>query len=361
MLTHFDDYPIHQTPEPVAHTASPSRNFYDRYFFNGYSPRGDFYFAVAMGLYPNRRVMDASVSAVRGGRQFAVHASRRAPGERSETRVGPIAIDVVEPMRTLRVRIAENEHGLSWEMLFRARSEALEEPRAVRRHDGLVFMDSTRFTQFGTWEGELRVDGETIALDVPGCRDRSWGERPVGEPPGGAPTAPGQVLFLWSPLQFDDAVAHLGTFEDDAGQPWHAHGVIAPTLEAGGEPEVATHVAHRVQWIPGTRRSEGAELDWTFLDGRTETIRLEPLLTFQMLGLGYLNPDWGHGVWRGEDVVGGSQWTLKDMDPLDPRHIHVQQVCRAHWGEREGIGVLEQLAIGPHAGYGFESLFDGAK
>ena len=35
MLSRFDDYPIHQTAEPVAHPASSDRNGYDRYWFNG--------------------------------------------------------------------------------------------------------------------------------------------------------------------------------------------------------------------------------------------------------------------------------------------------------------------------------------
>ena len=47
MLTKGDDYPIHQTPEPIAYAGS-DRNFYDRYFFNGYSPDGrDFYATVS--------------------------------------------------------------------------------------------------------------------------------------------------------------------------------------------------------------------------------------------------------------------------------------------------------------------------
>ena len=36
MLTPFDDYPLHQTSEPVAHTAQ-ELNHLRRYFFNGYS------------------------------------------------------------------------------------------------------------------------------------------------------------------------------------------------------------------------------------------------------------------------------------------------------------------------------------
>ena len=31
MLSKADDYPIHQSPEPIAY-AGQSRNFYDRYF-----------------------------------------------------------------------------------------------------------------------------------------------------------------------------------------------------------------------------------------------------------------------------------------------------------------------------------------
>ena len=33
MLSKGDDYPIHQTPEPIAYVAG-QRNFYDRYFFS---------------------------------------------------------------------------------------------------------------------------------------------------------------------------------------------------------------------------------------------------------------------------------------------------------------------------------------
>ena len=48
-LSHADDYPIHQTPEPIAF-AGTDRNFYDRYFFNGYAPDGSGFFALALGV-----------------------------------------------------------------------------------------------------------------------------------------------------------------------------------------------------------------------------------------------------------------------------------------------------------------------
>ena len=32
MLSKFDDYPIHQSAEPVAHPTTSDRNVYDRYW-----------------------------------------------------------------------------------------------------------------------------------------------------------------------------------------------------------------------------------------------------------------------------------------------------------------------------------------
>ena len=43
MLTPADDYRLHQTPEPMAYAGS-DRNFYDRFFFNGYSADGAQFF-----------------------------------------------------------------------------------------------------------------------------------------------------------------------------------------------------------------------------------------------------------------------------------------------------------------------------
>jgi hypothetical protein len=39
---------------------------------------------------------------------------------------------------------------------------------------------------------------------------------------------------------------------------------------------------------------------------------------------------------------------------------HIQQVVRARCGDQEGVGVLEQICLGPHAGYGFKELLDPA-
>jgi hypothetical protein len=78
MLSKFDDYPIHQTPEPILHVATASRNAYDRYWFNGYADDGSWYLGIGAAVYPNLGIMDCGVSLVIDGEQHAFHAARLA-------------------------------------------------------------------------------------------------------------------------------------------------------------------------------------------------------------------------------------------------------------------------------------------
>jgi hypothetical protein len=370
MLHPLDDHPIHQTPEPLAHPATGDRNFYDRYFFNGYARDGSLFFAAAFGVYRNRAIVDAAFSVVREGEQHSLHASRQGDAL-GALRVGPIAIAIEEAMRTLRVTVDPNEWGIEADLRFRARSVAVEEPRFVRREQGRLLMDVTRFTQFGSWEGSLRAGGESFAVApaaVLGCRDRSWGIRPIGERAAGPMLTAPQYFWLWAPLHFDDVCTHFDVNEDATGRRWHDNGVVVPLLRDANASAVDTagvlsmrSVEHCIEWQPGTRRAARAEIVLAADDGTRHAIALEPLATFQMCGIGYLHPEWGHANWKGPEAVGGERWKLADCNPLDPRFIHVQQLVRARWGNREGIGVLEQLVIGEHQPSGLHGLFDAAR
>jgi hypothetical protein len=368
MLTPFDDYPVHQTPLPIAHAGSGHPDHYDRFWFNGYT--ADLYFAVALGIYPNRGVIDAAFSVVSDGTQRSVFASGRVPLDRTLTAVGPIQIHVVEPLRTNRIAVDAPEYGLHADLTFRARTAAYEEPRQTKYQGTRLFTDMTRASQLGAWTGTLTAGDRTWTFAdhaVYGTKDRSWGIRPAGLP---APAAPepgaGQLFFLWAPLNFDDVGVHYMTFEDADGQPWAKTAAVLPLL-ADNDPVFGTDtgaehvdIAHTIDWATGLRRSKGATL---ILTGRTDAapqIQLEPLLTFRMKGVGYFHPRWSHGRWHDELVVGGECSDVSGMDNLEFENIHVQQVMRATWGQRTGIGVLEQLAIGPHAPSGFTDILDGA-
>jgi len=184
MLTPFDDFPIHQTPAPIAQPFSADPNHYDRYWFNGYDRDGGFFLAAAMGHYPTRGVIDAAFSVVHDGVQHSVFASGRMPLDRA-TNVGPVAIEVIEGLRTIRLVVSPNEHGLGGDLTFQARTEAIEEPRQQIVRDNVPMMDYTRLTQWGTWEGVITLPtGVTLEIDPArtfATRDRSWGVRGVGQ------------------------------------------------------------------------------------------------------------------------------------------------------------------------------------
>ncbi len=374
MLNPLDDYPIHQTGAPLAQPASGDRNHYDRYFFNGYDRDGGLFFAAAMGLYPNRSVIDAAFSVVHDGVQRNVHASGRAPLDRRDTSCGPVRIEVIEPLTVLRLVVDPDEFGVGCDLTWRARTVAVEEDHFRRFNGPRVVMDYTRLTQFGTWEGTVHTgDGEVAVTpqEFLGSRDRSWGIRGVGEPEGGAPgTSLPQFFWLWAPLNFDDGAAHFDVNEEANGHRWHETGIQIPllgegasTMDTGGLPHSAEPmraVDWHIDWQPGTRRARTASLTFTPWNDQPSVIELDPILTFQMLGIGYFHPDWSHGVWKGESATGFDQWELAGLDPVAPQHTHVQQLVRARWGDRTGIGVLEQLAIGEHRPSGLSGLFDGA-
>jgi hypothetical protein len=375
MLNKLDDFPIHQTPEPIAHPATTDRNAYDRTWFNGYAPDGSYYFGLGMAIYPHRGILDCAFSTLKpGGLQHCFYGSRRAPSERTEMDVGPFRLEVIEPMRKTRVVLEENESGISCDLTFTARTASIQEARQTLWSGTRRIMDATRFDQFGRWSGIIRTpDGETI-VDEDTCRgtkDRSWGVRGVGEREnGGAPVPPGSVFFLWAPLIWDDHITHAIFFDGPVGNALVREGIVAPLyasaadiagIEDGKDQRMAT-ARHRIVYVPGTRLAKSAEIDLVDHDGGVRTISVEPILKFQMKGLGYGHPEWAQGNWKGELAIGHDSFDPLTLDMLSPENIHVQQIVRATDNQgRTGTGVLEQLCYGPYKPSGFESLFDGSR
>ena len=374
MLSAFDDYPIHQTPAPIAQPATGDRNAYDRYWFNGYQDDGEFYFGIGAALYPNLGILDCGFSIVRGGEQHAFHASCRAPKDPTDVTVGPFTIDVVEPMRRIRVTIDDNETGISCDLTFTARTACVQEGRQTKHVDARLVMDVTRFAQFGTWEGVITYDGKTVLIDstrVKGTKDRSWGVRPVARPDASvAPQDPSgtQIFFAWAPLHWDDRCTHFGVFENRFGRKWHQDGAILPVYDdpddiPGAEDpktETLADVEHYIDYLSGTRRAKHARIELRHDNGDIESIELEPLLCFRMKGIGYMHPEWGHGIWKGELAIGGESWKCDELHEMAIENQHIQQVVRATCGDQVGIGVLEQICFGPHDRYGFKSILDPA-
>ena len=369
VLTKGDDYPIHQTPDPVAY-AGTDRNFYDRYYFNGYAPGAeeDGFFAAAMGIYPHINVIDASFCWLIGGRQVNLHASRGLGMERMDTRVGPIAIEVVEPLRILRVTVDAPDERVRADITFTGRAFPLEEPRFTRRNGPRVLMDVTRLTQNGRYAGWVEVDG--VRTDVTGwigTRDRSWCVRPIGAPdaqPPSPPVAP-QFYWLWSPCVVEGGDLYFHTNDDAHGRFWNRRATWRPEGGGAADEHHYDDADCTVRWRTGTRRAEAAGITLRDADGETR-VDFAIGRTFMMKGLGYGHPTWAHGLSHGEALaVEREDFTPEECDPMQPHHLHVQAsvgvtMTGPDGTVRRGKGVLEQLVIGPHAPSGFRDVMDPA-
>lgn len=372
MIHLFDDLPLHQSSSPLLHVSTDSAGLYDRYFFNGFTDDGGLMFAVALGVYPNRQVMDAAVAIVVDGVQHNCRSSRRCSTDRTDTAVGAITVEVLEPMLRHRV-VVRDHHGVSAEIEMRAVSPVIAEPTFLRRVEGRPVMDYTRITQFGEWSGWIEIDGRRIDLSelgrVQGCRDRSWGVRGGARGLPGPASAP-QFFWTWAPTLFDDVCTHVAVNDDADGRSWHRSGAITERSRVGvltpatvlddARVQRAEQVSTGIQWRSGTRWAAGMRA--TLEPWRAEPVEVvyEPIARLQMSGLGYLHPEWDHGSWHGELAESRDVIELDAVDPLEPTMLHVQQLCRAVAGDRVGVGVLEQLVIGPHAPSGFSGVLDGA-
>lgn len=373
MLSLFDDYPIHQTPDPIKTPWTTDRDFYERYWFNGYSKAGDLYLGVGTALYPHLGIQDCGISVVRNGEQHAFHASARANAEPSRSEVGPFRLEIVEPMRSCRVTLEDNETDFECELLFEGRTANIEEPRHSLQHGSRRIMDTSRFAQLGHWSGWIRYGGETLELErseTLGTKDRSWGVRPVGggDSRGAPPLSnEGGIFFLWAPLHWEDMGSHFQLFEDRHGRPLYQVGAFLPVYDTAAaipaveDPDVEhmRSLEYDLAFDTGSRMINSADLSMTSLEsGDRHEIHLERIFTFRMRGIGYGHPEWGHGLWKGELAMASEMWKLDEVDDNDFFSQHVQHLVRARMGDREGIGVLEQVILGAHRPSGFDEFLD---
>ena len=362
MVGPLDEYPIHQAPLPVTWPATSDRNFYDRCYFNAHDRTGDIFLITGLGWYPNLGTKDAFVLVRQGDTQTAVHLGDAIDDDRLNQRVGGYRIEVVEPLRKLRVVLEETE-GIAVDLTWEGSFDVVQEQPHVLRSGSRVTLDAQRFAQVGTWSGAIVIDGEETAVTPDrwvGSRDRSWGIRPVGESePAGRPADPPfeGMWWLYLPLRFDDYAIVLIVQEDpdgfrtlnDCTRMWRDGRV-----EQLGWPQVD------ISYASGTRTPTGAVIRCTGAGGKPVVLEVESLLPVALhIGAGYGgDPDWSHGVWKGAGFTERVTYDLRSPDVADRMMFGViDHVGRATCEGATGFGLFEHAAIGRHDPSGFADWF----
>jgi len=199
---------------------------------------------------------------------------------------------------------------------------------------------------------------------VLGTRDRSWGVRPIGmsDPQMVAPPRMPQFYWLWAPLNFADRFMLYHNNADENGTPWNTASVMGALGEA--KPVHMARCESQVVYKPGTRHAKTTVIQTVDPDGGKWRAELATRTHFYMSGIGYGHPEWGHGMFRGDNALGYDTFELASVNENDPRYQHIQAIVDARLtgpdGTREGMGILEQLAIGAFRPHGLTGIFDPA-
>jgi hypothetical protein len=372
LLTPLDEYPWHQTMAPLPMPSTSDTHFNDGYYFGFYGPQAFVYFG--MRLYPNTNVIDGYAGAAIGGRQRTVRASRALRPRVNELEVGPLRLEVLEPMRRQRLLVADNDSGIRFDVTLDGSAPPFFESPDIHYRRGRLLNHVLRYTQLGRADGSLTVDGREIAVQRwYACRDHSWGIRAsMGphialrgvEPTHGDPRA----IRLWLPFEVehegDPASRQVGMFslhEDSDGNRLDFDGV----LYEGGEEQALVDAEHQFVYTPGTRRLERGGFSITTETGVRHEYEFEAVgdpLSPQ--GYGYVR-GWQNGEppgsWRGESHVEADAFVVDDPsvvagpDHVEPRRrLGVTEYAATvrHADRRSGMAQIEHAVYKPYHPYG---------
>jgi hypothetical protein len=357
----LDEYPIHQVPLSLRHVATSDRNFYDRCIFQAHDRTGDVFLITGLGVYPNLGVIDAFATVRRGDDQTAVRASDALSDDRLHPSVGPFTLEVVEPLRRIRMVCDADEHGIGFDLTFTGTFPAVDEPQHIQRINDKILLDACRFAQVGAWSGVLRVHGDEFTLGEQwiGTRDRSWGIRPVGdpEPPGRTADEPLEGFWwCWVPLQFDDFSVLVIAQEEPDGHRVLSEAVRVWPEDTGRRSEQLGWPRIDIAYRPGTRHPHAATIHLAQRDGTPVVVEVETVGFLPLhIGAGYGgDPEWSHGQWKGRNWVEGRRYDL--TDPAIAGRIPfgvIDHIARATCDGQQGWGIFEHGTFGRHDPSGF--------
>lgn len=366
-ISAMDESLAHQTPETFDQVVTSDRNFYDRYYFNLHSKSEELFVVFSMGQYPNLGTTDAFVCIVYQGKQRVLRCSRELGSDRSDTSVGPFSVSVVEPLKTMRVVCQDNEHDISFDLTFDGSAPAVEEPRTLIRKGARITMDTSRYAQMGRWQGSINIKGDEIAInyeDYLGVRDHSWGVRPIGE------AEPKGILIneylekygffhMWAPMQFSDFQIKVFIEEDADGNRLVEECVKIDSYEKGGVVHQLGRPRHCIKYKSGTRELESAELIFDDENGESLTVKAQAVnCAYLAAGTGYFpNPDWVHGQYHGKFKLECVEYDVSTHEARKALGPLYETIVRYELPDGETTyGMFENMSIGQHDAYGFDSF-----
>lgn len=307
-------------------------HFNDGYFFAFYA--ADWYFFAGLRLHPNVNVIDGWASVAHADRQTAVRASRALRPRYDEISAGPIRLEILEPLKRVRLVTEENDSGICFDVEFVSQAPPFVENRYQHVKYGVVVNDTIRYTTVCRAHGRARARGVDLEIDGwHAMRDHSWGIRSSMAVPtrlGGVDRTPEEAdhraLRMWVPFQVSDHTGFINTHEDADGNTLDFEGRLD---FADGRTVRLTAVRHDLKYHPGTQRPIGGTLVLEDEHGVSRTYEMRASGSpADAQGGGYYR-GWrdglGPGVYRGPEVIEYDDYDITPGPELTgPPHVPVR-------------------------------------
>ena len=247
-------------------------------------------------------------------------------------RVGPLSLEVAEPLREIRLTLDEPGFPLAYDLVFEARFPPVAHDPTLVERDGEVMTNSMSFFQSGSFSGTVTIAGEQRLVERrAGFRDRSWGMRKHD----GAPRR-GFVVFMAA--EFEDEALYVLLHETASGRRAYSGGW---SMTAAGTVDTVVAAEHDLRF--GEAWLDGGSLELKMESGRTRTIAFETQTRLFLSGVGY-SPD------PDSKLPGSDDFDL--TDPAVARRLEGQtdhgSIFRE--GDRVGHGYVE-VGRGIHPRY----------
>ena len=242
MLSGWDEWFGHQTVAPYSHVEHMSPLWAERcYHLLHATPQVTL--SVGRSYHPIDAQRQGFAGLTVGTRQYAVRWNEAVePGDVPDSpSVGPLRVDVVEPLRTVSLSLADPTLPFGFDLQYEYRAEPVLTDRNRIEVNGEVVTDYINFFASGRYSGSVVVDGEALAVNAPGFRDRGWGLRKHE----GAPRR-GLVLGMFS--EFEDHAIYALLYETGSGRRVMSNGWrLRPDRPASS----ATDISHDLTLIDG--------------------------------------------------------------------------------------------------------------
>lgn len=367
-LNPFDDYPFHQHVMPVDVPATSDPHFNDGYWWSWYSE--GCYFFCGLRVHPNNNVMDGYAGVVFGGVQHNIRVSRALRPDTNTLRVGPLSVEIVQPLQAQRITLDENPTGMTFDVTARASTPMFVESPHIHYRYGRVLNHVIRYSGCIRASGAATVAGDRVNIDNwYGARDHSWGIRssmgpyvPIGGIPEPDDTDK-RALRLWVPFETDGDSGFFHLHEDRSGRTLDFEGRL---YRPDGTTVSLATARHKLTYHHGTRRLKSGEFTLVGQDGTEQRYSFEVVCEpAHPQGFGYTRgwSDGGNpGVYRGVEYAESDHFDVSDPSGrAGPEYIEPKRRlggtefaarCTGPDGST-GMAHVEHMIYPPYEPYGF--------